>query len=186
MSKRFSVEEWISKARLVHGDKYDYSKFTGYKAGIPVEIICPTHGSFFKLIGNHLAGQGCPMCSRGISSAVMVADNNQSMIDACNVNLSALRDECIKQLPETIISKTSIFWLKGEDVGIICISIRKTAHSCYNYFFIKNEFQSAIDCILSRKIDGKVWCSNSPVIANKFSRRAFDALIEYCKKKYNL
>lgn len=185
MRTRLSVQEWISKARIVHGDKYDYSKFTGYKAGIPVEIVCPTHGSFLKLIGNHLAGQGCPMCSRGISSAVSnIAQSTEQ--NACNVNLDGIVQQIIKQLPDATNGKTSVFWLKGEGVGIICISIRKTVHSCYNYFFIKDEFQHAVDCISSGKIDSKIWCSNSPVIANKFSHRAFDALIEYCNKKYNL
>ena len=29
-----------------------------------VNIICPIHGSFEKAPKNHLAGQGCPKCTR--------------------------------------------------------------------------------------------------------------------------
>lgn len=62
--KNVTTEQFIAKARLVHGDKYDYSP-TKYKVGhAPVAIICPIHGVFHKSPTNHLKGQGCPKCSK--------------------------------------------------------------------------------------------------------------------------
>jgi hypothetical protein len=56
------VDEFIRRSRIVHGDKYDYSKVKYYNNGTKVEIICPEHGSFWQVPVNHFSGQGCPKC----------------------------------------------------------------------------------------------------------------------------
>ena len=58
-----TTEEWIEKARKVHGDKYDYSKVNYVKAKTKVCIICPDHGEFWQKPSNHLSGKGCSMCN---------------------------------------------------------------------------------------------------------------------------
>ena len=62
MSKKLTREEFIERARKVHGDKYDYSKVEYKSMNDKVEIICPAHGSFWQLASNHLGGHGCPNC----------------------------------------------------------------------------------------------------------------------------
>jgi hypothetical protein len=56
------TEEYIKKAKLKHGNKYDYSKtkYTGVKD--KSTIICPIHGEFKQVLYNHLNGQGCSKC----------------------------------------------------------------------------------------------------------------------------
>ena len=56
-------EEFIEKARKVHGNKYDYSKVEYKNNREKVCIICPIHGEFMKSPYKHLNGQGCPRCS---------------------------------------------------------------------------------------------------------------------------
>lgn len=52
----------LRRFREVHGYKYDYSKMM-YKGGhTKVEIICPTHGSFWQTPNSHSRGRGCPRC----------------------------------------------------------------------------------------------------------------------------
>lgn len=46
MSKKITTEEFIRRAKKVHGDKYDYSKVKYVKAKEKVCIICPIHGEF--------------------------------------------------------------------------------------------------------------------------------------------
>ena len=58
-----SLEEFIKKARDVHGDKYDYSKVKIGKTDEKVCIICPEHGEFFQTISRHLRGSGCHICA---------------------------------------------------------------------------------------------------------------------------
>ena len=56
-------EEWVEKARRVHGDKYDYSKVDYVNAMIKVCIICHEHGEFCQIPNSHLNGSGCPKCN---------------------------------------------------------------------------------------------------------------------------
>ena len=59
-----TTEEFIQKAKAVHGDKYDYSKVEYVNNRTKVVIICPIHGEFEQQPSNHLQGQGCPDCGR--------------------------------------------------------------------------------------------------------------------------
>lgn len=60
--KRLTTEDFISRARKVHGDKYDYSKVDYKNAITKVCIICPIHGEFWQRPFVHLKGQGCAKC----------------------------------------------------------------------------------------------------------------------------
>lgn len=56
-------EEFIVKARKIHGNKYDYSKVEYKNNKTKVCVICPTHGEFFVKPNNHLMGSECPLCA---------------------------------------------------------------------------------------------------------------------------
>ena len=60
--RRNSLEEFINKAKKVHGDKYDYSKVEYKNCDTLVKIICPIHGEFEQIPFNHLHGSSCPYC----------------------------------------------------------------------------------------------------------------------------
>lgn len=55
-------EEALNKAKKVHGDKYDYSKFVYKGTEKKACIICPEHGEFWQTPHMHFSGQGCPKC----------------------------------------------------------------------------------------------------------------------------
>lgn len=59
---KYSNEEFIIRAREVHGDLYDYSKVNYINKETPIEIICSKHGSFWQTPHNHISGCGCPKC----------------------------------------------------------------------------------------------------------------------------
>lgn len=59
---RDNLQSFIEKARLIHGNKYDYSKAEYVDSQTKVKIICPTHGEFNQTPNAHLRGQGCPLC----------------------------------------------------------------------------------------------------------------------------
>ena len=61
-SKMSNTQDFIKKAKQVHGDKYDYSKVEYIKSDIKVCIICPKHGEFWQTPNKHLYGDGCPKC----------------------------------------------------------------------------------------------------------------------------
>ena len=55
-------EEFIKKAKTVHGDKYDYSKVEYVNNSTKVCIICPEHGEVWQTPSWHLKGTGCTKC----------------------------------------------------------------------------------------------------------------------------
>lgn len=58
------VEQFIKKAREVHGDKYDYSKVIYRGNKTKVEIVCSKHGSFWQKPNTHTSSRnGCLKCS---------------------------------------------------------------------------------------------------------------------------
>jgi hypothetical protein len=60
--KKLTIEKFIEKTKLVHGNRYDYSKVEYINNSTKVCIICPEHGEFWQQPNNHLNGQGCPKC----------------------------------------------------------------------------------------------------------------------------
>lgn len=58
-----TTEEFIQRAREIHGDKYDYSKVEYINLSTKVCIICPEHGVFWQRPDVHLRGSGCSRCA---------------------------------------------------------------------------------------------------------------------------
>lgn len=54
---------FIEKAILIHGPKYDYSKAEYLNTKTKICIICPKHGEFWQRASSHLDGYGCKICS---------------------------------------------------------------------------------------------------------------------------
>ena len=63
IKKRLGVNEFVRRAKKVHGDKYDYSKVEYINCATKVCIICPQHGEFWQTPYCHLKGHGCPTCN---------------------------------------------------------------------------------------------------------------------------
>jgi hypothetical protein len=60
----YSSKDFVEKAQLIHGDKYDYSKVNYVSAKKKVCIICPIHGEFWQVPNYHIDGCGCPRCGK--------------------------------------------------------------------------------------------------------------------------
>lgn len=65
---KLTTEEFIAKAKAVHGDKYDYSMVEYVNNQTKVSIICPIHGVFEQRPHNHFSGNGCPKCAHASQS----------------------------------------------------------------------------------------------------------------------
>lgn len=60
---KLTTEEFIARAKAVHGDKYDYSKVEYVDSKTKVCIICKEHGEFWQTPYSHLNGHGCSKCA---------------------------------------------------------------------------------------------------------------------------
>ena len=65
-TKKLTLEEFISRAKQIHGDKCDYSKVEYINIVTKVDIYCNTHKEYFKQSPRAHIGekQGCPKCGR--------------------------------------------------------------------------------------------------------------------------
>lgn len=64
-----TLESFISDARKIHGDKYDYSKSVYKGIHSKLVITCPIHGDFEQRPNDHLHGQGCKECGKLTSAS---------------------------------------------------------------------------------------------------------------------
>lgn len=63
-TKHFMNQEiFIKRAKVIHHNKYNYSKVEYKAAKVKVYIICPEHGEFSQTPDSHLNGQSCSKCS---------------------------------------------------------------------------------------------------------------------------
>lgn len=56
MRKPLTTAEFISRAKQVHGDKYDYSNTVYVLSKYKITIICKKHGQFKQRPDAHLVG----------------------------------------------------------------------------------------------------------------------------------
>jgi len=59
-----TTESFIEEAKVIYGEKYDYSKVQYINKEHRVTIICPIHGDFEVYAREHLDGKGCPKCEK--------------------------------------------------------------------------------------------------------------------------
>lgn len=58
--KKLSSKEYVERAVLIHGSKYDYSKIEYRGLKYDIEVTCNNCGVYLKInAGNHIRGRGC-------------------------------------------------------------------------------------------------------------------------------
>lgn len=63
--KMVTTEEFIARATKKHNGRYEYDEKTVYTGCFGEVIIkCKIHGFYKQMACNHLAGHGCPYCSK--------------------------------------------------------------------------------------------------------------------------
>ena len=63
-NKLSNTNAFISKAKQIHNNFYDYRNVNYIKSSLKVKIICPIHGEFEQTPNKHLNGHGCPECGK--------------------------------------------------------------------------------------------------------------------------
>lgn len=62
MKKKLTYSDFLNKCKIIHNDKYDYSKTIFNNTRDYIDIVCPIHGVFNQRLSAHLLGQGCSKC----------------------------------------------------------------------------------------------------------------------------
>jgi len=79
MKLRSTTEEFIEKAKEVHGETYDYTKALYETSKQKIIIICKEHGEFLQTPHCHLSGQGCSLCG-DIKGSMKRTSNTEEFI----------------------------------------------------------------------------------------------------------
>ena len=87
----YGKEKFIKDAKLVHGNKYDYSKVEYVSNNKHVIIICPKHGEFRQTPHHHLLGQTCIECYRDTLRKNDITNIITTDLVLINKNISKLK-----------------------------------------------------------------------------------------------
>ena len=92
---RLTKDEFICRAKSVHGDKYDYSKVNYTSINDKVEIVCPEHGSFYQTPHCHITlKQNCPKCAALVGGRKRSGKNNVAYLESVK---QKKRDTCMER-----------------------------------------------------------------------------------------
>jgi len=183
--RRLTTDEFIEKAKEVHGDKYDYSEtqyFSRKQNGGKVKIICPIHGPFEQIADNHLKGSGCNKCAGRLvtNQEEFIQKAKEIFGDKYDYSKSDYRGSntpvgviCKKHglftvTPSNHISKLSGCPICKESKGENLLS---TILSTFNLKYIRQK--TFTDCV---GISGKKYCRKLPF---DFFIPKYNAVIEY-------
>ena len=111
LKRQEKEQNFLEKAKVKHGDKFDYSKARYESSMASVIIICKKHGEFTQSPAKHISSKyACPKCQQ-----------ESKMIDSRSFVLQALKLYQGKYVYELYESKR-----RDEKVRIFCIE-----HNCY-------------------------------------------------------
>lgn len=78
MAVKLTTSEFISRARIVHGERYDYSSVKYTSMHSKVIIVCKIHGGFNQTPDVHINSRsGCPKCKFEKMSNDRKIDNSE-------------------------------------------------------------------------------------------------------------
>jgi very-short-patch-repair endonuclease len=144
-TQALTTERFIEKSKLVHGDRYDYSKSCYISGHKNITIICKKHGSFDQDPYNHINGYGCKRCTQiycledFIEEAKLIHNNtydySESIYIKSQIPIKIFCKRCKKLFDQTPNSH-----LRGAGC-IICIN--KTEKKLFEY--LNSNFENVIN-----------------------------------------
>lgn len=73
-NNKLTQEDFLERAKNIHGFKYEYSKVVYKSSHEKVLIGCPEHGYFLQSASVHMLGSGCPKCGFASTSKIKTKD----------------------------------------------------------------------------------------------------------------
>ena len=141
---RLSFEEFIEKAKKIHGDKYDYSKVNYKNNHTKICIICSKHGEFWQNPSAHLLGCGCQKCHFSRMERTL-----KKMLNDCGINF-------IEQYKIKWLGKQSLdFYLPDYNVAIECQGVQHVKN-------VKN-FGDSVHDYLERDVKKNERCKTNDI-----------------------
>ena len=115
---KITTEDFISKSKERHGNKYDYSKAYYKTWDAKVCIICPEHGEFWQIPSNHINGSGCPKCANEKRKNALLKDTKLFVDVATLVHDGKPEDEIVSLFSEIEHQQHNREILNGMEIDI--------------------------------------------------------------------
>ena len=128
VGKNKTTKEFISEAKDIHGNIYDYSKVCYHGAFDKITIGCPVHGYFETDPHTHLSGSGCPKCNMSKLEKIVMRYLDKNKI----------RYEYQKKFDWLFVNKNGVCFLKCDfylPTKNIVIECQGSQHFKRNEFF---------------------------------------------------
>lgn len=176
--KGMTTEEWIARARCVHGDKFDYSQTVYVNQRTKVNIICPKHGLFEQNPDSHLRGCGCRFCGYEVGpykfSHKWSDAQRKKIAETCMQRYGASRylDSEVGKQKIIEIKSTPEFRQKMRDIITSDVVRHKTVQTCKNRYGVVSPMKLL-------RIQNKAWRSkrnNKTFSTSKTEDRMYDSL----------
>ena len=169
-SRGMTTEEWIQRAKQVHGDKYDYSLTVYVNQRTDVKIICPKHGLFEQKADSHIRGNGCRLC--GLESENRIGVHNwsdeqrQKIAKTCQKRYGTARylDSNIGKQHIMNIKSSPEFRQKMHDIISSDEVQEKTKQTCLNRFGETSamKLSETVDKVGDAKREHGTWSTSEP------------------------
>jgi very-short-patch-repair endonuclease len=134
IGKKLTLDEFIEKAKKIHGDKYDYSLVEYKNNKSKVKIICPEHGLFIVNPSNHLRGNTCKSCFNSGRRQDFI--KNAKMIHGDKYDYSLVEYKNNKSKVKIICPEHGVF----EQLPIKHINEKQKCPKCRGYYRSNDEF----------------------------------------------
>ena len=107
IKKRKDTSYCIERLKMIHGDKYDYSKVDYKYNDIKICVICPKHGEFWMTPENLYYGKGCPKCGNHLSN------KEDEIYDKIRKHFN-----CVKNTRNILNGKEIDIFIPSKNIGI--------------------------------------------------------------------
>lgn len=191
-----TTEEWIERARQVHGDKYDYSQTVYVNQRTNVKIICPIHGLFEQKADSHIRGCGCRLCGLESENHIGVHgwsdEQRQKTAKTCQERYGASRylDSDVGKKHIENIKSNPEYRKKMHDIIASNYVQEKTKLTCLKKYGVTSAMMlsETIDKVGESKRINKTWSTSQPeedmyvLLYNKFGKD--DVVRQYKCERY--
>ncbi len=155
---KLTTDEFIKRAKKIHGDKYDYSLVEYKTIHTKVKIICSEHGIFEQTPKSHLRGSKCKKCKKitteqFVENAIKIHGNKYDYsfvsykTNTKKVNILCKKhNQIFNQMPNThlngggcpICAKEIVGNKNRNNITETIQKANKTHNNKYDYSLIKN------------------------------------------------
>lgn len=115
-NNKYTQEEAIALFKLKHGEYYNYSKTKYINNATEVVIICPVHGEFKQVAGEHFRGRGCRAC--GLKRVARMKNKPFAFYkEKVKKHLASYYD--LDEIEKQYYDTNTVFSLRCEKCGVI-------------------------------------------------------------------